>query len=152
MKENGVPSPEEMAMIPLDKIREIIDPDAVLYMTVVNWGTKYHVIDSVTTVHVRGQLVDAATGIVLWKGEHAIRQSSSASQSGIIEMLVAALINQIVNSFVDPSRDVAAMTNTQMFYNQYRGLLLGERHVEYEIDQQKHREQQNKAGSKSSDQ
>ena len=35
MKENGVPTPAEMAQIPLKKIKEVINPDAVLYLTIV---------------------------------------------------------------------------------------------------------------------
>ena len=150
MKENGVPSPEDMAMVPLEKIKEVINPDAVLYMTVVEWGTKYQVFDSPTVVHLRGRLVDTDTGTVLWEGEHTVRKSSSSGQSGLIEMLVAALINQIVSNLADPSREVAAMTNDQLFNNQTRGLLAGERSNSYEMDQRQHRALQNQAISESS--
>jgi hypothetical protein len=149
MKENGVPSPDEMAMVSLDKIKEVINPDAVLYMTVVEWGTKYQVLDSVTVVHMRGRLVDTDTGIVLWEGDHTVRKSSSSNQNGLIEMLVSALINQMMSSFIDPSRDVACMTNNQLFYNQQMGLLVGERNNTYEMDQQQHRAFQNQAISES---
>lgn len=150
MKENGVPSPEDMAQVPLNKIREVINPDAVLYMTVVEWGTKYQVIDSVTVVHVRGHLVDTATGIVLWEEEHTLRKSSNSGQNDIIGMLVAAVINQIVTSISDPSRDVADTANDQLFFDQYDGLLLGPRHSQFEMDQREHRALQNQSISESS--
>ena len=150
MKENGVPSPEEMAQVPLSKISEIIKPDAVLYMTVVEWGTKYQVIESVTVVHVRGRLVSSKTGTVLWEGEHTVRKSSSSGQSNIIGMLASAVINQIVSSISDPSREVSRATNSQLFFNQDRGLLLGPRHSEFEMDQREHRALQNQAISESS--
>jgi hypothetical protein len=44
MKQNGLPHPEDMAQVPLDRIREVIDPDAVLYTTIKDWGTKYRLI------------------------------------------------------------------------------------------------------------
>ncbi|MDY6974519.1 MAG: DUF799 family lipoprotein [Thermodesulfobacteriota bacterium] len=150
IKENGVPSPEDMAEVPLSKIQEVINPDAVLYMTVVEWGTKYRVIDSVTIVHVKGSLIDTNTGIVLWEGEHTVTESSSSGQNSIIGMLVAALVNQIVTSFSDPSRDVARATNAQLFLNQHNGLLLGPRHSQFEMDQRDHRALQNQTISESS--
>ncbi len=145
MKENGVPSPEEMARIPLSKIQEIINPDAVLYMTIVEWGVKYQVLDSVTVVHLRGRLVDTDTGIVLWHGNQEIRQSSSSGQNGLIGELVEAVVHQIINSLTDPTRDVACKVNFHLFYNEHKGLLLGPRHSRYELDQKEHRALQNQA-------
>lgn len=145
MKENGAPTPYDMAQIPLDKIGEIINPDAVLYMTVKDWGTKYRLIDSATTVHLWGQLVDTDTGMVLWQGERTVVCSSSEGQDNLIGMLAVAVVNQIVSSFADPSRDVARMTNTQIFLNGNNGLLSGERHSGYEADQRQHRELMNQA-------
>jgi hypothetical protein len=113
-------------------------------MTVVEWGTKYQVFDSVTVVHVQGRLVDTDTGIVLWDGEHAVRHSSSSGQNGIIGMLVEAVVNQVIASFTDPSQDVARMTNSQLFLNKDRGLLVGQRSGGYESNQREHREIMNR--------
>jgi hypothetical protein len=145
MKENGLPTPEDMALVPLAKIREVIGPDAVLYVTVVDWGTKYQIIDSHTVVRVRARLVDTDTGLVLWEGEHAVRQSSSSGQNDLVGALVSAVVNQIIQSIVDPTRDVAAATNDQLFDDERDGLLLGERHSRYEVDQQEHRALQDQA-------
>lgn len=149
MKDNGVPTPEDMALVSLDRIREVINPDAVLYMTVVEWGTKYQVIDSYSVVHVRGSLVDVDTGLVMWEGEHAVRSSSSAGQGDLIGMLIAAAVNQIVQSMVDPTRDLAATTNTQLIQNENHGLLMGERNSQYETDQRARRAVQNEERSQS---
>lgn len=140
MKQAGQPHPEEMARVSLARIREIIDPDAVLYMTIKDWGTKYRVIDSVTRVHLVGQLIDADTGIVLWQGEYNLERSSSEGQSDLIGMLVVAVIQQIISNFSDPTRDVARMNNTQLFWNDFSGLLIGVRHPRFEEDQRRHRE------------
>ena len=140
MKQNGLPQPEDMAQAPLTKIREIIDPDAVLYMTVKDWGTKYRLIDSVTRVHLVGRLIDTDTGALLWQGEHLVERSSSEGQSDVISMLVVAVIQQIVSNFIDPTRNVARMNNTQLFLNDFNGLLIGVRHPRYEEDQRRRRE------------
>lgn len=145
MKENGVPSPYEMAQVPLNKIREIINPDAVLYMTIQEWGTEYRILDSATTVRLWGRIVDTDTGIVIWEGKETVVHSSSSGQSGIVEMLVAALVNQIVSTLTDPSHDVACETNSRLFLNEDDGLLIGERCSGYEEDQREHRALQNQA-------
>ncbi len=139
MKENGAPLPEDMAQISLKKIREVLNPDAVLYMTVVDWGTKYQIIDSYSVVHVQGRLVDVDTGIVLWSGEKEVRKSSTSGQTGLVGRLVEAAINQVVQSMIDSTREVAAAANNQMFLNSTNGLLLGKYHHQYEADQRKHR-------------
>ncbi|MFH2046558.1 MAG: GNA1162 family protein [Pseudomonadota bacterium] len=149
MKENGVPSPDEMAQVSLKKIREIINPDAVLYMTVKEWGTKYKVLNSTTTVCLSGQLVDTETGIVLWQGEYRTIKNSSDGQQGIIAMLVSAVIHQIVNTISDPTRDLAQLNNERMFLNERNGLLLGKRHSQFESDQRSHREIMNRTAAES---
>ena len=50
MKENGLPGAGEMHQVPLDKIRDIIGADAVLYITLKQYGSKYQVLTSTTIV------------------------------------------------------------------------------------------------------
>src|SRR5215203_5425701 len=50
MRENGLPTPGEMHDVSLSKLGEVFDADAVLYITVKEWGTSYHVLESATTV------------------------------------------------------------------------------------------------------
>ncbi len=145
MKENGISSPDEMALIPIDKINDIIDPDAILYLTIKQWGTKYQIIESSMVVHVEGQLVHADTGIVIWQGSQKTVRSSSDGRNGVIEMLVAALVNQILSAYVDPSRDISQMASNQLFANPQNGLLLGKRHNQFEADQRQCRERMNQA-------
>ncbi|MDY6954836.1 MAG: DUF799 family lipoprotein, partial [Thermodesulfobacteriota bacterium] len=135
MKENGVPTPEDMAQVPLHKIREVIDPDAVLYVTIKDWGTKYRVIESATTIRLWAQLVDTDTATMLWEGERAVVQSSSQNQGSLAEMLAAAVVSQVVSSIVDPSRDAARTANTQLFGSSHNGLMFGARHSSYGEDQ-----------------
>ena len=61
-RENGLPTAGEIHQAPLDKIREIIGADAVLYITVEVYGTKYYIINSETVVRARAKLVDTEHG------------------------------------------------------------------------------------------
>ena len=63
LKENGQPTAGEMHQIPPAKIRDIIGADAVLYVTLKQYGTKYQVLNSATIVTVTASLVDTATGL-----------------------------------------------------------------------------------------
>ena len=135
LKENGLPTPGEMQAISLDKIREVFGADAVLYVTIEEYGQKYRVLTSTSTVKAKATLVDVATGTTLWQGPaNAVQSSSGNSGGGLIGMVVAATVSQIVSSATDPAHDLSAVANTQMFFNENSGLLLGPYSPNYATD------------------
>jgi len=123
MKENGLPTAGEMHQIPLDKIREIIGADAVLYITLKQYGSKYQVVSSTTIVTAEGKLVDVKTGTTLWEGTASVQQSSSSGN--ILADLVVAAVDQAINSSTDQAHDLASQVNIQMFTTKDHGLLYG---------------------------
>jgi hypothetical protein len=131
LRDNGLTGPGEMHQAPLDRIRDVFGADAVLYITLKDWGTAYRVIDSSTEVTVEAHLVDVASGTELWTGEHTAAVSSSSGQGSILGMLVSAVVNQLATSVSDPSVDVARDCNQALFCNDRNGLLLGPHHPEY---------------------
>ena len=131
LKENGMPTAGEMHQVPLDKVREIIGADAVLYVTLKQYGTKYEVISSVTTVAAVGKLVDTRTGLVLWEGS-GIGQEGSGGSGNIIADMIIALGSQAVNSSVDHAHAVCPMANNLMFTTKDHGLLYGPYHPKTE--------------------
>jgi hypothetical protein len=124
MKENGLPTAGEMHQAPLDKIRDIFGADAVLYVTLKQYGTKYQVINSATIVTVQAKLVDTKTGLVLWEGTATAQQNSSGSGNIFADLVVAA-VSQAVNSSTDQAHDVSRMANTLLLTPKDRGLLYG---------------------------
>ena len=131
LKENGLPTAGEMHQVPLNKVREILGADAVLFITVEQYGSKYQVINTSTTVAARGRLVDTRTGTLLWEGRRVVQHNSSSGQSNLIAMLVAAAVSQIVNTSVDAAHGVSRTTNAILFHTKDQGLLLGPYHPEY---------------------
>jgi len=130
-KENGLPSAPDMHAVPLDKMREIFGADAVLYITLLQYGTKYVLISSQTTVAAEAKLVDTATGALLWEGSVALSQGSGDSGGGIIGALITAVVTQIINTQTDAGYNVSQIANNQLFIiNQ--GLLAGPRHPGFE--------------------
>jgi hypothetical protein len=122
-KDNGMPTPGEMAQAPLQKIREIIGADAVLYITLRQYGTRYQVIASTTVVAAAARLVDTRTGTLLWEGT-VVGQASSGGSGNILADLVGALVMQVVGQSTDHARKVAETANAQ-FAIKDRGLLHG---------------------------
>jgi hypothetical protein len=126
MKENGLPTPHEMHDVPLAKLAEIFGCDAVLYVTITEWGTSYRVISSDTTVAFDARLVDAATGLELWSGSGQAVESSSSGSSDIFSMLAGAVTQQILSTTIaDPSTGLARQANARMIWTEGQGLLPG---------------------------
>jgi hypothetical protein len=124
LKENGMPTAGEMHQVPLNKVSEIIGADAVLYITLDQYGSKYQVINSATIVEASAKLVDTKTGMTLWEG-HARAQENSGGSSNIIADLIAAAVTQAVNSSTDEAHSVSREANAILFTTKGQGLLYG---------------------------
>lgn len=123
LKENGFSLPAEMHQAPLTKLNEVFGADAVLYLEVLEYGTKYMVIASTTVVRLKARLVDARSGAVLWDG--AVR-TEGGGQSGLIE----AVVNQVMSKLMDQAHIVATMASHQLTAPPGQGLIRGHRHPE----------------------
>lgn len=134
MKDNGLPTPDEMHSVSLSKIKEVIGADAVLYVTIEDWGQKYQIISSTTIVKARARLLDVATGTELWTGTEQVAQGSGGAEQGIVGMLVAALVQQIAASMTDPTHEVSQQASNAMIFNSNNGLLFGPHHPQYDSD------------------
>ena len=123
LKENGMPTPGEMVQVPLDKVREIVGADAVLYITLKQYGTRFQLLASTTVVVADARLVDTRTATVLWRGRLAA-EDGSGSTGNILSDVVGALLTQVINQSTDRARGVAERANAQ-FATKDRGLLHG---------------------------
>ncbi len=131
-KENGLPSPDDMHQTPLPKLREIFGADAVLYITVEQYGTKFMVVDSTTVVSATGKLVDVRTGTELWSGRASASDAENRQNSGggLAGMLITAIVRQVIGSVSDAGHAVSAVTNVRLA----SGLLPGPRSPRYVKD------------------
>jgi hypothetical protein len=130
LKQNGMPTAGEMHQVPLKKVTDIIGADAVLFLTLNQYGSKYVVLNSVTTVQVQAKLVDTRSGIVLWEGTGRAQQSGNGSGS-LLANLIAAAITQAINSKTDRAHQVSRIANAQLFYAKDVGLPYGPYSPEY---------------------
>ncbi|WP_372880306.1 DUF799 domain-containing protein [Psychromonas sp.] len=125
LKENGLPTPMEMNSIPLDKIKEHIGADAVLYVTIEDWGQKFVLLSSKTIVKGNLRLVSVTTGNLLWESPIMAEVASDSGGGGLAGALVNAILTQVISSINDRTPAVARMANNIAFYSPKRGLLPG---------------------------
>jgi hypothetical protein len=135
LKENGLPTAGEMHQVPLAKLRDIIGADAVLYLDLLQYGSKFHLISSDTIVSVKARLVDARSGDVLWEGAATAQQGSNDNNAGgPLGALLAAALAQVINAKTDQGHNVSFLASQQLFMAPGRGLLYGPYNPKYGTD------------------
>ncbi|MCD2070595.1 DUF799 domain-containing protein [Neisseria cinerea] len=130
-KQNGLTNAADIHAVRPEKLHEIFGNDAVLYITVTEYGTSYQILDSVTSVSAKARLVDSRNGKELWSGTANIREGSNNGNSGLLGALVGAIVNQIANSLTDRGYKVSK-TAAYSLLSPYthNGILKGPRFVE----------------------
>lgn len=126
-KQNGITVAAEMHKVSAKKLREIFGADAVMYIKLDEYGSKYNVISSRVEVSASAKLVDLHTGKVLWTGYERVVDAES-SNNGIVGTLLSAAVNQVFNSYNDRAHKVSKKVNHQLFAPKYSdGLMPGHR-------------------------
>ncbi|CNK62640.1 DUF799 domain-containing protein [Yersinia alsatica] len=135
-KQNGMTNAGDIHAASPAKLHKIFGADAVLYITVVQYGTSYQIITSDTRVTANAKLVDLRTGKLLWSGSAtASSNEGDNSSGGVIDMLVQAAVTQISNTLTDHSHDIAGITSTRMLTaGTPNGILYGPRSPNYGKD------------------
>lgn len=137
-KQNGMTNAGEINGASPAKLRQIFGADAVLYLTVTQYGTSYQVISSDTRVSATAKLVDLHDGKVLWSGAATASSTENDSNSGgLLGMVVTAMINQVSNTLTDKSHDIAGITSVRLLSaGTPNGILYGPRSPKYGKDAQ----------------
>jgi hypothetical protein len=124
LKENGLPTAGEMHQAPLGRFAEVIGADAVLFLTLRQYGSKYQVISASTSVEVLAKLVDTRSGTLLWQGR-GFAQEQSPRASNPVATLIAAAIVQAINKKTDSAHGVSRRANDHLFGTEDTGLPYG---------------------------
>ncbi len=131
MKDNGLPDAADMHAVSLEKLDEVFDPDAVLYVTIGEFGQKFELLSSTTRVEATARLVDADTGAELWSGEVRHSQGSASNGGGLLAEILGAAVAQAAGTINDASHDAAALASYRLVSDRSSGLLRGPLHPEY---------------------
>jgi hypothetical protein len=133
LKDNGMPTAGEMNQVSPHKVGEITGADAVLFVDLKQYGSKYVVLNSVTTVEVQVKLVDTRTETVLWEG-HGLAQQSGSGSGNLFADLIAAAVSQIINKKTDTAHRVSYIANATLFSPQSTGLPYGPYSPKYNLE------------------
>lgn len=134
-RENGMTNPGEMHDAPPAKLAEVFGADAVLYITINEYGAKYFLVDSQVIVSASAKLVDLRNGQLLWEGKASASNAEGRDNSGgggLAGLLIGALIRQVANNLGDQGYPVARMTSYRLLSARPGGLLPGPRSPEYQ--------------------
>jgi hypothetical protein len=124
LKENGMPTAGEMHQVPLAKAAEIFGADSILFVTLKQYGNKYQVLSSTTTVSAEAKLVDTRTGLLLWDGKGFAQQGTGGSGNFLADLVTAAVM-QAVQAKSDPGHQVSRLANQLMLTKKDAGLPFG---------------------------
>lgn len=133
-KQNGVTNPDDISSVPLKKLHDTFGADAVMYISITDYGTSYQVVNSDTRVTATARLVDLRTGKELWTGGATASSNEGQKNSGggLIGILLTAAITQIAHTSTDKAHDIAEVTGARMFSaGSNGGLLYGPRSPNY---------------------
>ncbi|PSJ79607.1 DUF799 domain-containing protein [Neisseria iguanae] len=138
-KQNGLTNPADIHNVKPDKLRQIFGNDAVLYITVKDYGTRYQVLQSITTVSAEAKLVDARNGKELWSGTVTSSDTGKKSNNSLLGTLLGAAITQVVGTLGDKGYDMAQTAGLQLFSPQRsNGILYGPRSANYQKEPRQH--------------
>ena len=132
----GLPEAGLVHQLPPQKFYEHFGCDAVLFITIKDWSSKYILIQNTRHIEARYLLVAARTGNVLWDHTKELSIGSGDGGAGILGMAVAALVDKVVTEASDSAyRDIARMLNSDCFTQIGVGLPAGPYHQNYGMDQ-----------------
>ncbi|MCX8567187.1 MAG: hypothetical protein ON057_001914 [Glomeribacter sp. 1016415] len=136
-RQNGLTVAGDIHGVSVAKLRDIFNADAALYITITQYGTKFMVLDSVSTVAATAKLVDLKSGRMLWTGQARASSNEGDNNSGgsLVAMLVTAVVKQIIHSSTDKSYGLAGVTSFRLLSpGQEGGILYGPRSPGYSTD------------------
>jgi len=146
MKANGCPTPYEMHQAPLEKLAAAFGADAVLYLTIENWGTVYQIVNCRTSVAAKARLVDVRTGIEIWSAQATAQHDTiSGALDGntydpraiAVGVAVSAVVGQIATAFRDPSHELAPDVASGLVRDGHHGFPPGPRWTDDDEEREK---------------
>lgn len=130
----GLSEAGHIHQLPPQRFYDLFGADAVLFVTIKDWSTKYIVINSSVVVSMHYQLKDTRTGEVLWERDGgAVHSSGGAAGGNPLAMLVVAAVSAAVNAVATDYRPLARQANGLVFLPP-KGLPAGPYHPAYQMD------------------
>ncbi|MBU2569740.1 MAG: DUF799 domain-containing protein [Gammaproteobacteria bacterium] len=131
LRDFGLVEAGHIHQMPVDRFFELFGADAVLFVTIKDWSTKYLVVASSVVVSMEYVLKDTKTGLVLWENQQTYTHDSGGGGHPIA-MAVAAAINALVTDYLPLARKANFMA-----FAPPKGLPAGPYHPEHKKDHER---------------
>ncbi len=132
LRDIGLPEAGLVHQLPLERFRELFGADAVLFVTIKDWSTKYVVIQSSTVVSVSFELKDTRTGAVLWAATQSAARSSGDGGGGLVGAVISAAVTYAINQMIEIDyRPLAVQANYGAIVAPSYGLPFGPYHPDF---------------------
>ncbi|MBI3767874.1 MAG: DUF799 family lipoprotein [Deltaproteobacteria bacterium] len=128
LRDLGLPEAGLVHQLPVGRFYDLFGADAVLFVTIRDWSTKYIVLTSTVTVEMEYVLRDTRSGVQLWARSQRVAHSSGGSN------LIDAAVQAAVNALLTDYRPLAREANFAVFASPGGGLPAGPYHPEYGQD------------------
>jgi hypothetical protein len=109
LRDLGLPEAGLVHQLPSQRFFDLFGADAVLFITIKDWSTKYLVLVSSVVVEMEYLLKDTRTGMVLWQSKQQVARNSGGSNP--IAMAVSAALNALFTDYLP----LARQANIQVF-------------------------------------
>jgi len=109
LRDLGLPEAGLVHQLPSQRFFDLFGADAVLFITIKDWSTKYLILVSSVVVEMEYVLKDTRTGTVLWQSKQQVARSSGGSNP--IAMVVSAALNALFTDYLP----LARQANIQVF-------------------------------------
>jgi hypothetical protein len=133
LQQEGLFDTETMINVPVQKYKEFFGADAVLYVTIEQWDTKYFVTAGSVTVKAICELKSTVSGDVLWFYDEAVEVNTSGDSGGATGLagLLAKAISTAIKTATQSYIPLARNASEKMFL----AMPFGKYHKQYNQDQ-----------------
>lgn len=125
MESDGLSDPQLVHSADTRRIGELFNADAVLYVEVLDWKSKYVITAANIETKFLYTLKDGRTGQLLWQDERAFVYSSSANSGNIFADLIANAIKAAIDNTRSDYTPVAVGANALAILTEGQGLPFG---------------------------
>ena len=130
LRDFGLVEAGHIQQLPTERFYDLFGADAVLFVTIKDWSTKYLVLYSSVNVEMEYVLKDTRTGQVLWKHTQPYVHGSGGGNP--IGMVISAAVNALITDYTPLARQANILAFTPP-----KGLPAGPYHPDYQKDQSK---------------
>ncbi len=134
LDDNGLSDADLVRKADPRRLGQLFGADAVLYVTVERWDSRYMVLETTTTVKIDYRLRDTRDGKTIWRNTETMQYTPQAGGGGIAGLVAQAIVAAIQKAAPD-YMPLARKANAIATGTPHQGLPAGPHDPEYLKDQ-----------------